>query len=236
MKISKSLYIIANTISVISENEKFVKLYHQQAKLNNGLINFNGDVNQIHLKNFVKNGQLIVSFGEVQGSFDCSLLGLISLLGCPKIVYNDFNCSNNKLKMLWNCPSRIGGKFNCSNNQLKSLLGCPTVNIDDFNCSNNNLTSLEGCTEVIGGSFNCSNNNLLNLNGAPKSIGDSFDCSGNNLVDLQYCPKTNRKIDCSDNQLTSLKGIKEVKNNLSKSQIICDGNLLSEEELLKTVE
>ena len=43
----------------------------------------------------------------VDGYFDISNNGLISLEGCPKIVTRDFNCSKNNLTSLFEGPTEV---------------------------------------------------------------------------------------------------------------------------------
>lgn len=103
------------------------------------------------LKNMVKNGQLIIQFGEVS-SFRAYKIGITTLKGCPKKVGEDFFCGgSNKLTSLKNGPEKVGRNYYCGD------------------CKN--LTSLEGAPKEVGGEFDCSEcKNLKSLEGAPKII------------------------------------------------------------------
>lgn len=137
----------------------------------------------------VKNGALTVNFGVVNGTFDCSGLGLTTLVGAPSKC-SEFNCSNNLLTSLQGSPQIVyDGTVDCSKNKLKDLLGGPqtgafTKLVGDvenaqrntfyrYDCSNNLLNTLKGYPQtasdlggttdvtVIMADFNCSNNQFL---------------------------------------------------------------------------
>lgn len=137
----------------------------------------------------VKNGALMVKFGVVNGTFDCSSVGLTTLAGAPSKC-SEFNCSNNLLTSLQGSPQTVyDGTVDCSKNKLKDLLGGPqtgafTKLVGDvenaqrntfyrYDCSNNLLNTLKGYPQtssdlggitditVIMADFNCSNNQFL---------------------------------------------------------------------------
>lgn len=137
----------------------------------------------------VKNGALMVKFGVVNGTFDCSGVGLTTLAGAPSKC-SEFNCSNNSLISLQGSPQIVyDGTVDCSKNKLKDLLGGPQTGdftkLDGdvataqrntfyrYDCSNNELNTLKGYPQtssdlggatdvtVIMADFNCSNNQFL---------------------------------------------------------------------------
>lgn len=129
-------------------------------------------------EDLVENGKLKIKFGSVGGDFDCSELGLTSLVGSPRKVNGDFDCSCNHLDDLYGSPLKIGGSFNCSDSELRTLDGAPIEVGENFDCSNNNLYSLEYAPKYVDGAFVCKNNALCTLRWHPKSVG-IFDCSAN---------------------------------------------------------
>lgn len=175
------------------------------------------------------------TFGDQRGkaspdSLDYSGLGLQSLFGGPEHASRSFNCNSNQLTSLEHAPLKVGEAFSCSNNGLKSLEHCPEVG-DSFLCDNNNLTSLEHIQAKIRGMFSCRNNNLeslehgpstvigtyncganylTSLKGAPTELDGDFVCRGNNLRSLEGAPAKIKSLDCSNNHLTSLKGIHKI--------------------------
>jgi len=137
----------------------------------------------------VKNGALMVKFGVVNGTFDCSGVGLTTLAGAPSKC-SEFNCSNNLLTSLQGSPQIVyDGTVDCSKNKLKDLLGGPQTGaftkLDGdvanaqrntfyrYDCSDNLLNTLKGYPQtasdlggttdvtVIMADFNCSNNQFL---------------------------------------------------------------------------
>jgi hypothetical protein len=102
---------------------------------------------------------------DIDGSFDCSRMGLSDFMG---IEFGEIN-----------------GVFNCASNRLVSLKGGPQDVNGEFDCSNNQLVSLEGGPQEVGGGFDCSNNRLVNLEGAPQKVGWDFVCDP---LPLRGCP------------------------------------------------
>jgi len=157
-KLLESLLEQKNIFKPPTEEElvkRFIKRYN--SKLNSdGTYDF--DCNLYDVEGVVKDGKFTIKFGKVEGDFNCSDSGLISLKGAPKYV---------------------GGFFDCSDNQLTSLEGAPKHVGESFSCDNNNLTSLKGAPKYVGKGFYCSDNQLTSLEGAPKYVGGSFDCRGN---------------------------------------------------------
>lgn len=137
----------------------------------------------------VKNGALMVKFGVVNGTFDCSGVGLTTLAGAPSKC-SEFNCSNNLLTSLQGSPQTVyDGTVDCSKNKLKDLLGGPQTGA---------FTTLDG--DVQGAQrntfyrYDCSNNLLNTLKGYPQTASDlggttdvtvimaDFDCSNNQFL------------------------------------------------------
>ncbi len=148
-----------------------------------------------------------IRFGQVSGSFNCSVNELTSLEGAPKKVEGDFECYHNQLKSLKGGPQIVGGDFNCSHNRLTSLEGAPQTVGGHFRCYDNNLTSLEGAPQTVDKSFYCFYSKLTSLEGAPQTVGGHFQCSDNNLTSLEGAPQTvGQDFVCVNNPLKSLKG------------------------------
>lgn len=78
------------------------------------------------VRSFTFMDQLPVQFGYVQGMFDVSGSGLISLEGSPHIVDHGFYCRGLKITNLVGGPQHVKGDYWCTENpQLESLEGCP---------------------------------------------------------------------------------------------------------------
>lgn len=112
-----------------------------------------------------------IKFGRISGNFDCSGLGLTSLIGAPQYVGKSFNCSKNSLESLEGGPEHVRGHYDCSNNKLVTLKGSPKKlgsYWEKFICSNNLLKDLEGFGDPeFEGFFTCTRNHLTSLEGAP---------------------------------------------------------------------
>ena len=197
-------YLLEGTVTkedFLKERESLLKKFLYNPQTNR--YDYDGDLNKNDLSILVSEDKdgLIINFGKVTGSFDCSSLGLKSLKGAPK---------------------KVGGKFDCSFNQLTSLEGAPQTVSGNFYCYHNKLTSLEGAPKEVGGGFYCSYNQLIFLKGAPREvggiIGGSFDCSNNQLPSLEGAPKkVGGNFYCRSNiNLHSIDGIGEVKGEIFK--------------------
>lgn len=163
-----------------------------------GSVNLNGKLNE---------RELPVKFKVVNGYFDISDNGLVSLEGCPEKVGKDFNCSRNNLDSLLGAPTKVGD-FDCSNNKLTSLSYCPKEVIGFFNCSNNEITSIKGSPRTIKGYYKCNNNKIETLRGGPKYIDAYFDCANNYIKELNGGPLTvGQDYVCNGNLLKDLDGI-----------------------------
>lgn len=74
----------------------------------------------------IKKGRLVIPFGKINGSFDCSCLNLKTLQNCPEIVVGQFSCQWNFISSLEGGPKKVGGDYVAWNNyNLKSLKGKP---------------------------------------------------------------------------------------------------------------
>jgi len=110
-----------------------------------GSIDVDGDasIRNLDLKN------LPIKFGNVSGSFYCSLNSLTTLEGSPHTVGGVFNCNDNKLTNLIGGPVTVGSIFACSSNKLTDLVGAPTTVGGKFNVGNNKITSTySGDTDI----------------------------------------------------------------------------------------
>lgn len=93
-------------------------------------------------------------FGKVNGSFNCCLNNLTSLVGCPEIINGSFYCHNNKLTSLEYGPKEIDGNYWCQYNKLTTLEFIPKYIKYDFYCSNNKFSSIEDYPlSIIEGKF-----------------------------------------------------------------------------------
>jgi hypothetical protein len=78
------------------------------------------------VRSFTIMDQLPVQFGYVQGGFDVSGSGLISLVGSPHTVGTGFYCRDLKITNLVGGAQHVKGDYWCTENpQLLSLEGCP---------------------------------------------------------------------------------------------------------------
>jgi len=83
----------------------------------------------------------------------------------------------------------------------------------------------------VEGSVNLTDLDLTKIPIKFRYVGEHFDCGYNKLTSLEDAPKeVGWDFYCSGNDLTTLKGIGEV-----KGEIYCGGNPVSEKELLKTI-
>jgi hypothetical protein len=110
--------------------------------------------------------QLLLTFNEVRGDFDCDNNNLTTLEGCPKEISGDFNCSRNKITSLEHSPIIVNVNFLCWGNDY--------------------ITSLEGLenTYIGGVLFIDDCGSLYSLKGFPKNVG-SFYCS-NTPIEIIY--------------------------------------------------
>jgi hypothetical protein len=83
---------------------------------------------------------------EWSGTLELNHLGLLTLVGCPKVVAGDFTCSSNKLTSLVGGPKEVQGWYSCYGNKITGFDGAPekvaisTGGKLDF--SENKITSL----------------------------------------------------------------------------------------------
>lgn len=147
-----------------------------------------------------------IKFGYVDGNFDCSHCGLISLMGCPDEVSGDFNASNNNLPDLYYSPEIVSGNYDVSHNKIVSLKGAPTKIYGNFIIAYNSIKKLNYSPAIVDGDFDCSSCMLEDLDGAPDDIGGDFNCSFNYLKTLKNGPDMIKgTYDCSFNEIETLK-------------------------------
>lgn len=108
---------IAKTIIDKTINTKF-KIIGTWS-INSGKVDVEGSV-----KVKGKMSRLPFSFGRVTGTFDCSRVGLTTLIGCPFFVGGLFGCISNPITSLVGAPSDVGS-FLCYDHALVSLEGLP---------------------------------------------------------------------------------------------------------------
>lgn len=75
-----------------------------------------------------------VKFNVINGDFDCSANGLISLQGCPNVVKGNFLCNENYLTSLEGGPKEVGIKFEefkmiVEKKQLEKLVNVPNYSV-----------------------------------------------------------------------------------------------------------
>jgi hypothetical protein len=105
-----------------------------------GSVDVHGDVN-FHDK---KLNKIPLRFGNVSGSFNCSLNLLTSFEGVPVTVGGTFDCYDNRLSSLDGSPTYVGGNLFCDYNHLTSTYS-GDIDIEvvgDVDLSNNELPQL----------------------------------------------------------------------------------------------
>jgi hypothetical protein len=107
-------------------------------------------------------GELVVKFWEVRGTFDIQHLDLKSLDGCPKSVYNIY----------------------CGNNSLYNLIGSPNEVSFNFSCRSCGLESIEGHPKEIGGHFDIIGNNIKDLTSFSNINCDSIHIYNNPIYSI----------------------------------------------------
>ena len=111
---------------------------------------------------------------NVSGPVDLSMQKLTQIPITFGVVNGFFDCSLNNLTDLTNAPFRSGHGFSCKNqygNTLTSLKGAPKEVEYIFDCSNNdNLISYEYGPEIVGGTINLSYTNMTSLDNLPDNI------------------------------------------------------------------
>lgn len=111
---------------------------------------------------------------HVTGDFDCSDLGLTTLVGCPKIVGGDFIAKYNLLKDLKGGPEFVhGDNYNVKSNDLTSLEGSPKE-VGFLDVHHNDLKNLKGSPRIVHCLNINGNKNLTSLEGLPNKIKSDF--------------------------------------------------------------
>lgn len=177
--------------------------------------------NKITKRSFLKNGKINslqsvdrecaracmhVGFGVVFGNFDCSELGLTSLVGAPEEVLGNFICCENNLTSLFGGPRIVNKDYNCTFNSLLSLDHAP-LKVSWMMCQHNRLTSLRGAPRTIEGGFNCYQNPLTSFDGVPDYIGGNMDFTSRSLPPSELIKCVMFKagsISCEDEDITAL--------------------------------
>jgi len=76
--------------------------------------------------------RLPFAWSRVEGFFDVTSMGLISLEGSPEYVEDYVDCGSNWLPNLIGAPQYVGTNFMCIGNPLQSLEGLPKTIGGDF--------------------------------------------------------------------------------------------------------
>ena len=95
-----------------------------ELNLGTGLVDIDGsfDCSRMGLSDFMG-----IEFGNINGIFRCPFNRLVSLKGAPKKVYGYLNCSHNKLISLEGAPQKVGWGLICD---AITLRGCPIDLLD----------------------------------------------------------------------------------------------------------
>ena len=111
---------------------------------------------------------------DVDGMVDLRDNGLTELPLQFGNVTGSFYCSINQLSTLEGSPQKVGRQFYCDYNWLTTLEGSPQSVGWDFYCDYNKLTTLQYAPQTVGRRFCCSNNPDLSekeINDYKKRIG-----------------------------------------------------------------
>lgn len=77
---------------------------------------------------------------------------------------------------------------------------------------NQNLTELPNLSDIIvEGDFHCYGNNLTSLKGSPKIVKGMFNPTRNPLINLEHSPDIVGYCCLNNDNITSLKGLKEIR-------------------------
>lgn len=113
--VEKVMNQLLNDNFAITENDDDIEY-----EINDDLsININSDLDIIEYKvPFIK---MPIKLNLVDGSLDCSRIGLETLENFPNRINGDFDCHHNNLTSLEFAPKEITGRFNCHDNKITSL-------------------------------------------------------------------------------------------------------------------
>jgi len=174
--------------------------------IDDGKINVKGNVKLRGLS------YLPISFGVVDGDFNCSFCGLLDMTGTPHTITGNMEAQSNKFLNLSGCPENIGGNLVLNGNRtLMNLSGCPkNINgtLDLYGC---NLAILQGIANTIGGNLILGKNRLNGLGYFPNSVGGSLDITDNYIVSMNddIIKKVVGDINSEGNPCNAADGIEE---------------------------
>lgn len=135
-----------------SRDDKIRTLISTYFRYNDYKIDDNGHVYMIgNCKLLRPIKKLPFKISKVKGDFDCSEIGLLSLVNSPNSIDGDFFCYDNKLTSLKNGPKTVGGTYSATNNKLTSLIGVSKIIMGHFLCAENPLINFDGISELIDG-------------------------------------------------------------------------------------
>lgn len=216
---------------------------------NDGLWDFDGDLNVLPHTFLVYDGKLTVNFGNITGNFICCDMGLNDTYGLP-ISCLKLLLEQNELTYIYYLPKAIDYRlkdnhikhiadvvFNkdainidISKNWLERLPDMSDLNLEYFNCSENTLENLNGFPNVSY-IFNASLNQLSYISDTDMDFEvESFNVSSNVLTTIINLPKTSNLNLKNNLQLKSLEGLKKPSVGM-KSLNISDTNILSIKEI-----
>lgn len=146
--------------------------------------------------------RLPITFGKIDGTFDCSRVGLKSMVNMPTLVIGDFLASANKFITCDGMPT-VCGKINLSGNKLlKDFRGLPAETTDDIDVSNCGVHSHYGLPKLIKGNLSATNNEFRTIPEGIEVHGDA-DFTSNKIITDQTGSKITGKIWLDDNPCTA---------------------------------
>lgn len=110
----------------------------------NGSIHIlNNDIIQESLPNFIE-------FNEISNYFHCSYVGLTSMKGFPKIIYESFDAAGNELSSFENIPKYVKKNASLSSNNIKTFDYISNIDFIGFlNIAHNNFDKNADFTELL---------------------------------------------------------------------------------------
>lgn len=187
-----------STIILSLEKEKakkWLKDFDKNSHINTYMFDDDGENLIIHVQGNLdisknKFEKLPYKFGSIDGSFNISECGLLTLQNGPTEVSKDFIASHNQFKSLVGCPEYIGQNFDiqyCDN--LSSFSQGPEVVIGHYlSTSNNNLRLINKLFTKIGRFSHITTEKKQFLLGLEKEYLNTgthfvFQCTGNKLAE-----------------------------------------------------
>lgn len=125
--------------------------------------------------------KLPIPFGTVDGNFDCSRVGLKSMLNMPSVVVGDFAAVSNKFPTIEGMPV-TGGKISFNGNKLlKDFRGLPATAESDLDVSNCGVHAHYGLPRLIKGNLSATDNEFRTIPEGMEVLGDA-DFTQNKII------------------------------------------------------